>query len=161
MGVLFSSFLLCRVADPSADRRAPDVHQQMCTTRRPFQPPEQSAGPNIKKATNYQMRKCTAEKFLQLFRSLKCSKFQGKRKMFFFADQSRKWENSLGTNIEHMQSRCMAGGAKSRSFLAIFCSSASASLLVHVRCPLSRTLLAEPQWYRRILGGSGEPGPVL
>ena len=57
-----------------AESGAPNVHQQMCTTRRPFQRlggllsnhPNQ----NQKKTTNYQMRKCTAEKFLQLFRAL-------------------------------------------------------------------------------------------
>ena len=54
-------------------RRAPNVHQQMCTTRKPFQRlggllsnhPNQN-----QRTTNYQMRKCTAEKFLQLFRAL-------------------------------------------------------------------------------------------
>ena len=61
----------------------------------------------------------------------------------FFAHRFRKWENSLGTNIEHMQSRCMAGGAKNPSFLAIFCSSACARLLVHFRCPLRFGPLAQ------------------
>ena len=73
-------------------------------------------------------------------RSLKCGNFQGNCKFNFFADCFRKWENSLVTNIEHMQSRCMAGSAKKLSFLAIFCSAACARLLVHVRCPLTFSL---------------------
>ena len=56
--------------------------------------------------------------------------------MQIFCGPFSQMGNSLGTNIEHMQSRCMAGGAKNPSFLAIFCSSACAHLLVHVRCPL-------------------------
>ena len=56
--------------------------------------------------------------------------------MQFFRGPFSQMGNSLGTNFEHMQSRCMAGGAKNPSFLAIFCSSVCARLLVHVRCPL-------------------------
>ena len=52
----------------------------------------------------------------------------------FFADPFRKWKNSLGTNNRHMQST--VGRAKEPSFLAIFCSSICARLLVHVGCPL-------------------------
>ena len=55
----------------------------------------------------------------------------------FFADSFREWKDSLGTNIEHVQSRCMVGSANKPSFLAILCSSACARLLVHVRCPLT------------------------
>ena len=42
--------------------------------------------------------------FATFSRSLKCSKFKKVQKRNFFGDRFRKWENSLGTNIEHMQS---------------------------------------------------------
>ena len=87
--------------------------------------------------TKYQVRKRTAKNFLQFF-SLKCCIFQEKCKTCnFSADRFRKWENSLGTNMEHMQSRCMVGGAKKKLHSLLSCWSACARLLVHVRCPLT------------------------
>ena len=78
----------------------------------------------------------------------------------FFTDRFRR-ENSLGTNIEHVQSRCMADGARRPSFLAIFCLSARAHLLVHVRCPLitfSWQILkmqkSERWWYHDLFSSS-------
>ena len=120
---------------------APNVHQQMCTTRKPFQHlggllsnhPNQ----NQKKTNNYQWESALPKSFCNFFALSEMRQFPRKvQKCNFFADHFRKWENSLGTNIEHMQSRCMAGSAKRLSFLAIFCSAACARLLVHVRCPL-------------------------
>ena len=69
--------------------------------------------------------------------SLKCRKFQGKCKnatfsRTVFANEKTHFGPTLNTCI----SRCMAGSTKKPSFLAIFCSSACARLLVHVGYPL-------------------------
>ena len=50
---------------------------------------------------------------------------------------SQMRKTHFGPTLNTCISRCMAGSAKKSSFLAIFCSSACARLLVHVRCPLN------------------------
>ena len=92
----------------------------------------------IKKQQIIKWESALPESFCNFFALSEMRQFLRKvQKCNFFADRFRKWENSLGTNIEHMQSRCMAGSTKKLSFLAIFCSAACARLLVHVRCPMN------------------------
>ena len=119
-----------------------NVHQQMCTTGRPFQRLGGllSNHPNkIKKTTNSQMRESALPKsFCNFFALSEMLGNPGKvENAIFSRTVFANEKNSLGTNIEHLQSRCMAGSAKKPSFLAIFCSSACARLLGHVRCPLN------------------------
>ena len=122
-------------------RRVANMHQQRCTTRKPFQRFGDllSNHPNPKKNNKISNEKVHCWKVSATFpRSLKCGNFQGKCKNeFFFTAHFHKCENSLETIIEHMQRKCMEGGAKKLSFLAIFCSATCARLLVHVRCPLN------------------------
>ena len=112
----------------------------MCTTRRPFQRLEGLLSNHLDQNQEEQQiikwESALPKSFCNFFALSKMQQFPGKmQKCNFFADRFRKWENSLGTTVEHMQSRCMAGSAKKLSFLAIFCSSVCARLLVHVRCP--------------------------
>ena len=85
-------------------RAAPNVHQQMCTTGRPFQRLGGllSNHPNQNQDDKFSNEKTHCRKVSATFsRSLKCWEFQGKYKnAFLFADRFRKYENSLGTNIQ-------------------------------------------------------------
>ena len=73
--------------------------------------------------------KVRCQKVSATFFTLKVSKFQEKCKTCnFSADCFCKWESSLETNIEHMQSRCIAGGAQKELHSLLF----SAHRLVHV-----------------------------
>ena len=91
----------------------------------------------IQATTNYEARVHCRKVSATFSRSLKFSRFQGVRqKCNFFADRVRKRENPKGTSNGYLQSRFMVGGAKVPSFLAIFCSSACAHMLVHVSCSL-------------------------
>ena len=114
----------------------------------------------IQTMSNHQVRKRTAEKFLQTLRALrlKCSNFQENCKMQFFADRFRKWENSLGTNIEHMPSRCMADGAEDLHSL-LFSAHRPARLLVHVRCPRNFSPRLPPKSYDVLREPQGQKSP--
>ena len=78
-----------------------------------------------------QVRKRTAKKFLQLLRAL------------WDAANFREMQHCNQTVYAHgkltwdQQSRCIVGGTKNPSFLAIFCSPACAHLLVYLRCSLA------------------------
>ena len=118
------------------------MHQQMCTTGRPFQRLGGllSNHPNRnQKDEEFSNEKVYCRKVSATFsRSLKCWEIQGECKIVIFSRTVFANEKThFGTNIEHMQSRCMAGSAKKPSFLAIFCSSACARLSVRVWCPLT------------------------
>ena len=118
--------------------RAPNVHKQMCTTGRPFQPlgcfvsnhPDQK-----QKQLIIKQESALPKSVCNFFALSEMQQSAGNaRRMPFFVDRFRNCEDSLGTSIEHIQSRCMEGGAQKPSFPAILCSSACARLLVHVRC---------------------------
>ena len=96
------------------------------------EPPEQTPG-----------SQCTAEKFLLLVRAL-CDTANSNgsaQNVNSPVDHLHKSESSLVTHQTHsyqthLPSRCMVGSAKKSSFVALFCLSACARLLVHVGFPL-------------------------
>ena len=121
-------------------RAAPNVHQQMCTTRRPFQRfggllsnhPNQNPKDDEFSNEKVRCRKVSAT----LSRSLKCWEIQEKCKDAIF---SRTVFANEKTHLGPTLTTCnvgAAGSTKKPSILAIFCSLACAHLLVHVRCPL-------------------------
>ena len=113
-------------------RRAPNVHQQMCTTRRPFQRPGGllSNHPNQKNNNNkLSNEKVHCRKVSATFsRSLKCGNFQGKYKNAIF---SRTVFANEKTHLGPTLNTCKVGAwrAARKNFHSLLFS---AQRLVHV-----------------------------
>ena len=116
----------------SLSRRAPNVHQQMCTTRRPFQRlggllsnhPNQNKKDNKLSNEKVHCRKVSAT----FSRSLKCSNFQGKCKNAIF---SRTVFANEQTHLGPTLNTCKVGAwrATLKNFHSLLFS---AQRLVHV-----------------------------